>query len=250
MKHVISSSYGNDSMALIQLAHELSLDDVTVVYCNTGWAAPGWEDRVELGEALARGYGFNTVQVTSMGMSDLVRHKKGWPSAQSQFCTGFLKGLPFLCWIDDVDLDCKSVVLIGKRRAESPARANTPEFIHASEYHGGRKVWHPLYLHSDEDRNSLLIRAGIEILDRRSDECSPCANANRKDLRALGPSDIAKVRALEAETGQPMFRAEQHGGARGIDQVIHWAKYSPGQYKPGQDDLFDAGCGSPFGCGL
>lgn len=32
--------------------------------------------------------------------------------------------------------------------------------------------------------------------------------------------------------------------------MIQWAKYSPGQYKPGIDDLFTVGCGSPFGCGL
>ncbi len=39
-------------------------------------------------------------------------------------------------------------------------------------------------------------------------------------------------------------------GAQGIEQAILWAKYSPGQYKPGMDDLFEIGCGSPFGCGL
>jgi 3'-phosphoadenosine 5'-phosphosulfate sulfotransferase (PAPS reductase)/FAD synthetase len=39
--NVISSSYGNDSVALMQWAKERSLPDVTVAYCNTGWAAPG-----------------------------------------------------------------------------------------------------------------------------------------------------------------------------------------------------------------
>jgi hypothetical protein len=119
-----------------------------------------------------------------------------------------------------------------------------------SEYHGGRKVWHALYLHSDADRDALLQRAGVEKLPHRSDECSPCVNANRGDLRRLSGRQMGKLAALEAEVGQPMFRAAKHAGAQGIEQVIHWAKYSPGQYKPGMDDLFTAGCGSPFGCGL
>ena len=83
-----------------------------------------------------------------------------------------------------------------------------------------------------------------------SDECSPCVNANRNDLRRLSGRQICKVAALEGETGQPMFRTAKHAGARGIEQVIQWAKYSKGQYKPGMDDLFVVGCGSPFGCGL
>ena len=100
------------------------------------------------------------------------------------------------------------------------------------------------------DRDALLQRAAVEKLPHRSDECSPCTNANRADLRRLSGRQIGKLAALETETGQPMFRAAKHAGAQGIEQVIHWAKYSPGQYKPGMDDLFTAGCGSPFGCGL
>lgn len=53
MEYVISASYGNDSMALMQWAHEHGLRGVTVVYCDTGWAAPNWELRIAEGEALA-----------------------------------------------------------------------------------------------------------------------------------------------------------------------------------------------------
>jgi len=42
IKYCISSSYGNDSIALIQLAHDLGLQDVTVAYCDTGWASDEW----------------------------------------------------------------------------------------------------------------------------------------------------------------------------------------------------------------
>lgn len=237
-------------MAMIQWAHEKGLQDCCVVYCDTRWASSEWAERITLGEELARKYGFSTSRIESMGMQALVRMKSGFPMHGSQFCTAWLKGFPFLNWIDDIDTNNSVVVMIGKRRAESEDRKNVPEFVDSSEYHGGRAVWHPLFMHSDMERDELLTRAGVKKLNHRSDECSPCTNANRNDLRRLSSWDIGKLGALEREVGQPMFRAGKHAGAHGIQQVIQWAKYSPGQYKPGQDDLFESGCGSPFGCGL
>lgn len=250
MKYAISASYGNDSMAMIKWAADHGLKGVTVAYCDTGWAAPGWPERVAEGEELAQRLGFDVVRLHSMGMEALVRMKKGFPGNGQQFCTAWLKGLPFLQWIDEADPEHEAIVMIGKRRAESEDRKDTPEWVEKSEYHGDRKVWHPLFLHSEAQRDDLLQRAGVKKLMHRSDECSPCVNANRLDLRRLSGQQIGKTAALEAEIGQPMLRVAKHGGARGIEQAIIWAKYSPGQYKPGIDDLFETGCGSPFGCGL
>jgi tRNA(Ile)-lysidine synthase TilS/MesJ len=250
LEYVISASYGNDSMALMQWAFERGLKNVTVAYCDTGWSAPGWNARVLEGEAHAKRLGFNVVRLQSMGMEALVRMKKGFPGNGQQFCTAWLKGLPFLTWIDEADPDRTAIIMIGKRRAESEARKDTPEFIEASEYHGDRKVWHSLYLHTEKERNALLARMGVPVLPHRSKECSPCVNANRNDLRNLAEERIECVESLEGEVGQPMFR-EAKRGAKGIRQVVAWAKYSPGQYNPAMDDIFeDEGCGSPFGCGL
>lgn len=248
--HVISASFGNDSIALIQQAHERRLQNVMVAYCDTGWQAPGWERRVADGEAMAARYGFGFVHIKSIGMEALVRMKHGFPAHGMQFCTMWLKGLPFLEWIDSVDPEGKAVVMIGKRRDESPDRADTPEWVDSSQYHGGRKVWHPLAYVTEAERNELLVRAGFDVLPHRSDECSPCVNANRFDLRRLGRFQRERLAALEYEVGQPMFRAEKHAGAQGIEQVVKWANYSPGKFKIGQDDLFIEDCGSPFGCGL
>ena len=245
--NVISASYGNDSIALIQWAYEQELEDVTVAYCDTGWAAPGWEDRVELGEYFADLRGFRTVRIQSMGMAELVRMKKGWPGNGQQFCTLHLKGVPFLEWIDEEDPEYRATVLIGKRRAESKKRAATPEFIESSEYHGGRRVWHPLYQHTDEERNALLVRAGFEVLPHRSQECSPCVNANRGDLGLLTQEQIEKINDLEVEIGKPMFRPKRFG-AVGIYGVMAWARY--GRQRGDVDPLEDEGCGAPFGCGL
>ena len=246
--NIISASYGNDSIALIQWAHEQEMSNVTVAYCDTGWAAPGWDIRVAAGEVLARNYGFATVKIKSMGMVELIKMKKGWPGNGQQFCTAHLKGIPFLIWLDGLDTEEKAVVLIGKRRAESRARAQTPEFINTSEYHGGRKVWHPLYAHTTHERDELVIRSGMELLPHRSQECSPCVNANRGDFMLLTQDQIEYVNELEVEIGKPMFRPKRFG-AVGIYGVMVWAKH--GRKRGGMlDPLEDEGCGSPFGCGL
>jgi 3'-phosphoadenosine 5'-phosphosulfate sulfotransferase (PAPS reductase)/FAD synthetase len=243
--NVISSSYGNDSVALIQWAHEASLRDVVVAYMDTGWAAPHWPQRVSAGERLAQSYGFQTVQCKSLGMAELVRMKKGWPGNGQQFCTAHLKGLPFLQWIDEIDFIGSAVVLIGKRRAESEKRKSTPEFIESSEHHGGRKVWHPLYLHTDEQRNDLLSRAGFKPLPHRSLECNPCVNANRADFKRLTIGEIERVNDLEAEIGKPMFRPKRFN-ALGIHGVIQWAH--KGRERGNIDDE-ESECASLFGCG-
>ena len=117
LDYVISASYGNDSMALMQWAFERGLNNVAVAYCNTGWAAKGWPARVERCEAHAKRLGFNVVRLQSMGMEALVKMKKGFPGNGQQLCTAWLKGLPFLTWIDEVDPDRTSIIMIGKRRA-------------------------------------------------------------------------------------------------------------------------------------
>lgn len=245
MMNIISASYGNDSMAMIQWAHDTNLPEVTIAYCDTGWAAPGWFLRVEEGEKLARGYGFSVVRLNSIGMAELVRIKKGWPGNGQQFCTAHLKGVPFLSWADEADPQCKAVVLIGKRRVESEARKNTPEFIQSSPYHGGRKIWHPLYAHTDAERNELLSRAGVDVLPHRSLECNPCVNANRGDFLRLTAGEIERVNDLECEIGKPMFRPKRFN-AMGIHGVIVWAK--DGRSRPSIENE-EAQCSGLFGCG-
>lgn len=243
--YVISSSYGNDSTALIQWAHERGLEGVTVAHCDTGWAAHNWAQRVEKGRALAVKYGFKVATCQSKGMEQLVRDRKGFPGNGMQFCTTELKIMPFLDWIDSVDPDCKATVLIGKRRAESNARKDIPE-TYESEIHGGRTVWHPLCAHSDEERNELLMRAGVEILPHRSRECHPCVNANRQTFLSLTSGEIERVNALEVEIGKAMFRPKRFG-ALGIYGVIAWAK--DGRNRGSIEDE-KAECASLFGCGL
>ena len=244
--NVISSSAGNDSLAMIQWSIEQNIPDVHVVFCDTGWAAPGWIVRVEKVHAYAKANGMEAHIVKSLGMQELVRMKKGFPGNAQQFCTAHLKGVPFLEWIDEADKDYKAIVMVGKRRVESEARKNTPEYIYNSDYHGGRTLWHPLYLHTDAERNALIERSGFEILPHRSLECNPCVNANRQDFLRLTPGEIERVNELEVEIGKPMFRPKRFS-ALGIYGVIAWAKDGRDRGDFAEED---AQCASLFGCGL
>lgn len=248
MPKVLSSSYGNDSIAMIQWAHERDLRYVTVVYIDTMWSAPGWDKRVALGEAIAESYGFETIRLGSIGFEKLVRDRKGFPWQAQQFCTLHLKCVPFLAWLDEIDEDLDALVMIGKRRAESKARAHTQQFVHKSEMHGQRTLWQPLYLHTDEERDALVKRAGAPLLNHRSQDCSPCVNANRQDFLMLTTEQIERVNALEVEIGKPMFRPKRYKTV-GIYGVMMWAKYGRNK-KDVEDVLEEEGCGSPFGCRL
>lgn len=245
--NIISSSYGNDFCALIRWAYENRLRNVHVVYCDTGWAADNWQTRIRKCEGWARELGFQVKTVKpAKDFESLMVSKKGFPNQRYQWCSRELKIIPFLRYADEIDPEGKATVLIGKRRAESRARKDTPEFVECSEYHGNRKVWHPLYLHDDNMRDELLERAGIKILSHRSQECAPCVNANRYDFMLLNEEDIQRVEDLELEVGKNMFRPARHKGAQGIREVIKWAKNSIG--RPEQEDLF-TGCSNGY-CGI
>lgn len=249
--YIIFTSGGNDSIALTQWAHEQGLKDVVVGYSNTGWAADFWAARIQKVRAWVNGLGYQFVEIGSEGMLALVDRKKAWPANSPKFCTYELKILPAKRWMDSVDPDAEAICLVGVRREESPARANWPEHEADSENHGGRDLWAPLVRHTEAMRNALLERAGWEVLPYRSKECFPCVNANRDDLRMLSeyPERMQLIADKEAAMGpkRSMFRPHRFHNAVGIEEVVRWAKYSPGQYVAGQADLLDCGSGM---CGI
>ena len=236
---VIFASYGNDSIALIQHFAECNERNVTVAYSDTGWAAPDWADRVAQGEALATSAGFATARIPSMGFVPLARMKKGFPANGRQFCTTYLKILPAQAWLDSVDPERETICAVGVRREESRARAAWPEWTEESDKHGGRSLWAPLVRHTEEQRNALILRAGFAVLPYRSQECYPCVNANKSDLRLLTPERVEEIAELEASMGvtskgspRTLFRPAPKSGAVGIRECIKWANSSHGAYEP------------------
>jgi len=252
MDNVIFASYGNDSIALIQWAHERGLQHVHVAYSDTGWAADWWGGRVEQAEAWVKLLGFIPHRIQSEGMEALVARKKAWPrggGGKFQFCTEALKERPAAEWLAFNDPEGEATCLVGVRREESENRRDAPEHVTASERHGGRELWQPLVRHNKAMRDELVARTPMQLLPFRSKECYPCVNANKGELKLLTPEARSRVFRIEQAAGinskgnaRVLFSPARHGGAVGIDAVIEDAKH-------GADDLFlTAGCASGW-CG-
>lgn len=252
-RFVIFSSYGNDSVALIQWAHEQGLRDVYVVYSDTGWAAKMWADRVDKLEAWARSLGFHTRRTKSISFVELARLKQAFPTQRYQWCSYILKIAPGEKWLAENDPECRAVCLVGVRREESQDRASFPAYLLSSNSHGGRVMVAPMAEWSEETRDEMLRRAGVEPLPHRSMECSPCINSNKRDLQAMSEDDIQKAEdvenAMHEEFGltsrgkrRTFFRPARHMGAVGVREVVRWAKSPRGKFVPAvpyEPDEFD-----------
>ncbi len=253
MNYAVFTSWGNDSIALIQHLHEEGATGVFCAFSETHWGVPWWAERVAQGEDLARRYGFVPVRIDSVGMVPLVRLKKAWPRQGMQFCTEELKIKPAMAWLDHVDPEKDLTCAVGVRREESRSRMFWPEWTEESDKHGGRDLWSPLVRLREAERNELCDRAGFEILKHRSMECYPCINSNRTDLRTLSGDEtrIGYIEEVEKSMGvtskgkpRVMFRPYKKMKATGIREVIKWAESNPGKYEPPT-----GGCDGGF-CGL
>jgi len=239
VRFIINSSYGNDSVALIAWAHERGLCDVAILFTDTGWAISEWMERVSRAEEWARTLGFAPYRTSSKGFKQLVRDHKAFPYQKSQFCTLELKILPALAWLDEHNPDKRATCLIGVRKFESKERErkNFPLFQRSSPNHGDRPLWAPLKFHSKEERDGLLSRHGWDVLPHRSQECSPCINANRADLKAVPLARIKEIREFEDEIhkefgltdkGKRRYFLRPHRYSsypEGIDECINWAEH-------------------------
>ena len=240
-RHIIFASYGNDSIALIQWAYEKGLNDVFVVYSDTGWAADYWEDRARKAESWVDSLGFDYDRTESIGMRELVKQKQSWPrggGGKFQFCTEALKKKPAKEWLEKNDPDADAVCMVGIRRLESRNRADHPEWIEESASHGGRDLWCPLVRHTDSMRDELINKTPFEVLPYKSKECWPCVNAGKKELKHLEESKIILIEDIEREAGinskgnaRVMFSPKRHNGAVGIRSVVDDAQKN-------SDDLF------------
>lgn len=238
---VIKASYGNDSVALIQWCFEHDLENVVVLYNDTGWAADGWNDRVRVLESWVQSLGFEHDRTKSIGLEALVRQRKGWPRQGIQFCTQELKIKPSLIWWDE-NAGPLTTSVVGVRRMESANRSSFPEWSFRDDVH----TWAPLVTHTDEQRDVLLSHADVEPLPHRSMECFPCINSNRGDLLLLADNEtrIKKIEVIEASMGErkTMFRPYRYMGATGIREIVRWAQSPRGKF-----ESLDDGNGSP-GC--
>lgn len=243
--YILRSNYSNNSLALIQWAHEQQLEDLTVIHVDTGWSGAGWLDCVALGEEFAHTKGFNTVHIKSpKPFADLMLMKQGFPTRRYQWCSLHLKGIPFLNWVEQHDPQNGATVLIPRLNADQNCESPAAEFIDCCEFHGNRKVWQPLSNLTLAGRDQLLQRAGLTPLPHPSLECAPCINSTVQLLQRLTPEEIERVAELEEDLEAPLFNPDDCNGAVGIDEVVEWACSA-------SDNAlhYRFGCSAAFGCG-
>jgi Phosphoadenosine phosphosulfate reductase family len=249
MIHFIFGNYGDNTIALIRWAYENKLSNVSVIHVETGWSACDWQQRVARGQQFAQACGFNMVTLTpKANFVNLVLDRGSFPSVKYQWCASFIKGLPFLSWLDETDPTCEGIIILGSRRADSRARAQLIEFIPESEHYGDRKVWFPLFDHDDELRDALVKRAGFELLHHRSLECNPCIHSKTSDFCRLDQHAIQRLDRLETELNQFMFTPKGEVQTKDIHSVIKFAMLQPDRNHSSLED-YDMGCGSYFACG-
>jgi 3'-phosphoadenosine 5'-phosphosulfate sulfotransferase (PAPS reductase)/FAD synthetase len=210
------------------------LENVCVVYSDTGWAAEYWEERVVKAEDWCLSNGFRVARTSCEGMAELIKRKKAWPrggGGKFQFCTETLKKEPARKWLDEADPDKEATCLNGVRRLESRNRISAPEWTEESEGHGGRELWSPLVRHTEETRNELIAKTPFAVLPYKSKECWPCVNAGKRELKHLEPERVDLIDRMETEAGinskgnaRVMFSPRRHNGAIGIRAVIEDAQ--------------------------
>jgi len=244
--NIIISNYSKNSLALIQWANENRLKNVTVCYIDTGWSAKGWLEFVAVAEWFSTSKGFSIKRLKSrVTFQDLMDIKRGFPSQQHQWCSLHLKGITLLQWLDKTDPECNATILMAKRNNKNIFEKKTTEFIEDSEYHGERRIWHPLFNFNDIQINQLSSRTGITPPIDSCTECSPCINSNAAELSRLSETNILKTEDLEEELGMPMFSFPDGKNIGGIRAIVQQAKEKPHDEKR----PFKYGCSSEFGCG-
>lgn len=240
--YVIFSSYGNDSIALIQRCADIKLRDVTVVFSDTGWAADYWLERVAEAERWVKTLGFKHSRTSCEGMAGLLKRKKAWPrggGGKFQFCTESLKKVPARKWLDENDPEKIATCITAIRRCESANRLTAPEWVTSSEDHGDRELWQPLVRYSDAQRNELILKTPFPVLPYKSKECWPCANAGKRELKHLEPERIDLIETMEIDMGvnskgneRVMYSPARHNGAIGIRAVVDDAQHDTNDLMP------------------
>ncbi len=242
MSHVIIANFGNDSIALIEWARQQALSSLIVVSVDTGWAAAEWNQRIDAVDHYLQKHHIKHVRLAAeYSFARLAQERKNFPSIKFHWCASFLKGLPILDWLDEVDPNLHATVVLAKRCQQASELRDLQEFMPESHAYGSRRVWCPLYQHTLEQRNQLVQQAGFDLIATRSLECDPCIYNQQADFERLDPARRSELAKLEQEIGRPMFSVP-------IDVVVA-TDFSDKDVSGNDKSVYYQGCGSEFACG-
>ncbi len=243
MQTIIIGNFGNHSLAVMQALIEREQSELHFMHVDTGWASASWLEHVTNCIDYARSQGVVVHSLKSqVGFVGMVRDRQQFPSPKFQWCASFLKALPILSQLDDLDPSCEAMIVSGKRRADSRRYIDLEEFETDEEVYQGRTLWYPLWQASNNELVNLIKRAGFQPLRQQSQECGACIHLKPEHLGRLDPEVVKRVEDLETDIGQFMF-------LKPMVEIIEAFDGSPIVSADSGLNLYDLGCGAPWGCG-
>jgi 3'-phosphoadenosine 5'-phosphosulfate sulfotransferase (PAPS reductase)/FAD synthetase len=214
MKHIICFSGGKDSTALLLWAIEnLGIENIIVVFCDTGWEHPITYAYIEeINQTLLGG---KLVKLTSekypKGFVQLCELKGRVPSPKARFCTEALKVTPMIAWLKT--LDDEATVYQGIRADESLSRSK----MDARQWSDDYDAWieRPLLTWTAAQCFALMAKKGVKpnplyLMGAGRVGCFPCVMVNMRELKAylsgeLGPELKRRIIDLEKLVGRSFF---------------------------------------------
>ncbi|DBA55697.1 TPA_asm: PAPS reductase [Porphyromonas phage phage022a_WW2931] len=228
IKVLVSFSGGKDSQACLILAAERwGKDNITAVFCDTGWEHPATYKHIE---EITKNMKVDLVTLRSTqfeGFVDLAKKKGRFPSTRARFCTVELKVKPMIDFI--LSLDCSCIIVQGIRAKESYSRAQMlPECSYFKEYfsekgglHRSREVldWckqydasvlRPIFSWSADDVVSYILRHGQRpnpLYEKGFARvgCYPCVMCRLSDLSSMDVDGRVRLMDAEKEVGRTFF---------------------------------------------
>jgi len=223
MKILVQFSGGKDSQAcLIKACNEYGTQNVTAVFCDTGWEH---QDTYKHIESVVKQLGVKLVTLQSakyMNFVDLAIKKGRFPSTRARFCTSELKVIPMIDYI--LSQDESFIIIQGIRAKESAARSKYDvECSYFKEYFNDEvkglyhktavKEWckthdasvlRPIFRWSAQQVIDHILENGQRpnpLYERGFSRvgCFPCVMCRKREIQLISKDKWAAQRLIEAE---------------------------------------------------
>ncbi len=235
---IIFGNFGNETIALIQWAHQQALRQVKIIHVETGWSEPMWEKRVQKGRILAESYGFESIALKPVKtFAELLQEKGSFPNPKFQWCATLLKGVTINHWLNEHDPYGKFTIYL-------PHTSKPQDISTAQNLYGERELDYPLSTLKLTTMKTLVADTDFPWLTHRSLECAPCIHSNRQDFQAISLQSIRKVVRMEKNIKTCMFPTT---GVHQQHLIAHLRQQKKNQPKTSYATI---GCGSNWACGM
>ncbi|MDD2790033.1 MAG: phosphoadenosine phosphosulfate reductase family protein [Sulfurimonas sp.] len=245
---VISISGGKDSKATLivsipELLKVVTSSQIKVIFCDTGWEKYSTMQEINFIKNRLDDLNieFKTLKNENypIGMLDLIKDKKAFPTRDVKTCTQLLKMVPAVDYyksLNDIGLDV--ITLVGKRRDESEDRKDIKDFDYYKYRNWKYTIFHPIADWTETDVYSFLDETwGIPQSYFNGNSrvgCDECFQADLKSISLMSDDKINQMSELECYISQfhrdinPTFFFRRNStfpdGFAPIKEIVAYAK--------------------------